>query len=75
MVEKCYGQIMKAAVPAWLASTEQQEHLPWVLLGLSTATMEDSAISLAELMFGTMLSLPAKYIWDAELLESTSWRS
>jgi hypothetical protein len=65
MVERCHGQL-KAALRARLASTEWPEHLPWVLLGLRTAPKEDSAISSAELMFGTPLSLPAEFIRDAE---------
>jgi hypothetical protein len=65
MVERCHGQL-KAALQAWLASREWPEHLPWVLLGLSTAPKEDSAISSAELMFGMLLSLPAEFIQDAE---------
>jgi hypothetical protein len=65
MVERCHGQL-KAALWAWLASTEWPEHLPWVLLGLRTAPKEDSAISSAELMFSMLLSLPAEFIRDAE---------
>ncbi len=65
MVERCHGQL-KAALWPWLASTEWPEHLPWVLLGLRTTPKEDSAISSAELMFGTLLSLPAEFIPDAE---------
>jgi hypothetical protein len=65
MVERCLGQL-KAALRALLASREWPEHLPWVLLGLRTAPKEDSAISSAELMFGTPLSLPAEFIRDAD---------
>ncbi len=74
IVERCHGQL-KAALRARLASTEWPEHLPWVLLGLRTAPKEDSAISAAELMFGTPLSLPAELIRDRQsLLQSTFWR-
>jgi transposase InsO family protein len=65
MVERCHGQL-KAALRARLAGTQWPEHLPWVLLGLRTAPKEDSAISSAELMFGTALSLPAEFLSSAE---------
>jgi hypothetical protein len=65
MVERCHGQL-KAALRAWLASTEWPEHLPWVLLGLRAAPKEDSAISSAEMMLGKLLSLPAEFIQDAD---------
>ena len=73
MVERCHGQL-KAALRARLASTEWPEHLPWVLLGLRTAPKEDSAISSAELMFGTPLSLLQSSSGMQSLLQSTSWR-
>jgi transposase InsO family protein len=65
MVERCHGQL-NAALRARLASTEWPDHLPWVLLCLKSAPKEDSAISSAELMFGTMLSLSAEFILSAE---------
>ena len=48
----------RAVGSSWLA------HLPWTMLGLRTAPRERSAISPAQYVFGTALSLPAQFISD-----------
>jgi hypothetical protein len=65
MVERTHGQL-KAALRARLAGSRWPEHLPWVLLGLRTATKEDSGVSAAELVYGAVLELPAEFLSTAE---------
>jgi hypothetical protein len=55
------GSIRRRCVPGWPAWSGEQ-HLPWVLLGLRAAPKEDSAISAAELVFGTKLALPGELL-------------
>jgi transposase InsO family protein len=62
MVERAHGQL-RATLRTRLADVERPDHLPWVLLGLR---MEDGTVSSAELVFGTALSLLAKYITAEE---------
>ena len=38
------------------------KHLPWVLLGIRAAQKEDLAVSAAELVNGTALSLPGQLL-------------
>jgi hypothetical protein len=64
-VERCHAQL-KAAMRPRLVSTVWPDHLCLVLLGLRSAPKEESAISSAELMFGTTLSPPAEFIQRAE---------
>ncbi len=65
MVERMHRQL-KAALRARLAGSRWPEHLPWVLLGLRTAPMEDSGVSAAELVYGGALVLPAEFLSAAE---------
>jgi hypothetical protein len=61
LVERLHRQL-KEALCARLAGVEWELHLPWVLLGLRAAPKEDSAISVAELVFGTKLVLPRELL-------------
>jgi hypothetical protein len=49
---------------------EWEQHLPWVLLGLRAVPKEDSAISGAELVFGTKLALPGELLDGGGSVES-----
>jgi len=59
MVERAHRQL-KDALRSRLAGSRWLEHLPWVLLGLRAAPKEDSALSSAEMVFGTQLRLPGE---------------
>ncbi len=61
MVERTQGQL-KAALRARFAGSRWPEHLPWVLLGLSTAPKEDNSVSAAELVYGAALALPVEFL-------------
>jgi len=65
MVERTHRQI-KDALRARLAGADWPLHLPWVLLGLRAAPKEDSAISSAELVFGSALTLPGQFLAQTE---------
>jgi len=51
-MERFYRQL-KEALMACAASLDWAEHLPWMLMGLRMAPKEDSAVSAAELVYGT----------------------
>jgi transposase InsO family protein len=61
MVERAHRQL-KDALRARLGGAAWPLHLPWVLLGLWAAPKEDSAVSSAELLYGTPVALPAEFI-------------
>ena len=61
MVEREHRQV-KDALCTHLAGDEWPVNLPWVLLGLRAAPKEDSAISSAELVYGTALTLPGQFL-------------
>jgi hypothetical protein len=61
LVERLHRQL-KEALRARLQNDDWERHLPWVLLGLRAAPKEDSAISAAELVFGTKLTLPGELL-------------
>jgi hypothetical protein len=65
MVERSHRQL-KDALWAHLAGNKWPLHLPWVLLGLRAAPKEDTAVSLAELVFGSSLKLPGQLLNTAE---------
>jgi hypothetical protein len=65
MVERAHRQL-KDALKSRLAGPAWPQHLPWVLLGLRSAPKEDSAISLAELLNGSPLVLPAQLTTNLE---------
>jgi hypothetical protein len=66
MIERAHRQL-KDSLRARLAGPDWPEHLPWVLLGLRAVPKEDSAVSAAELMFGTPLVLPGQLLHTGEL--------
>jgi len=73
MVERFHRQL-KNSLHAWLASSNWCEHLPWVLLGLSSATREDSATSTAEAVYGSDLVLPRQFaLASSSLKTSGAW--
>jgi hypothetical protein len=57
---------LKDSLRARLAGGDWPDHLPWVLLGLRVAPREDSGVSVAELVFGSPLSLPGQFFSAAE---------
>ena len=59
MVERFHRQ-MKESLKARGAGNAWLEHLPWVMLGLRSAPKEDSAVSSAEVLYGTPLVLPGQ---------------
>jgi transposase InsO family protein len=59
MVERAHRQI-KDALRSRQAGNGWPEHLPWVLLGLRASPKDDSAISSAELAYGSPLVLPGQ---------------
>ncbi len=61
MIERAHRQI-KDALRVRLAGPSWPEHVPWVLLGLRAAPKEDSAVSSAELVFGSPLILPGEFV-------------
>jgi transposase InsO family protein len=61
MVELMHRQ-MKDALCAHWAGPMWHSHLPWVLMGLHAAPMEDSAVSSAELVNGSPLILPGQLL-------------
>jgi transposase InsO family protein len=65
MVERSHHQL-KDALRARLAGNEWPLHLPWVLLGLRAAPKEDTAVSSAELVFGTSVTLPGQFLDSSE---------
>ena len=66
LVERFHRQL-KESLRARAASLDWAEHLPWVLMGLRAAPKEDSAVSAAELVYGTPLTLPGEFLGTPEL--------
>jgi RNase H-like domain found in reverse transcriptase/Integrase core domain/Integrase zinc binding domain len=60
MVERAHRQI-KDALRSRQAGNCWPEHLPWVLLGLRASPKDDSALSSAELVYGSPLVLPGQF--------------
>ena len=61
MVERYHRQL-KDALRARLAGADWYHHLLWVLLGLRSAPKEDSAVSSAEMVYGSPLTLPGQFL-------------
>ena len=53
---------MKVSLRARLAGFDCFHHLPLVLLGLRNVPRDDSAVSAAEVLFGTPLTLPGEFL-------------
>ena len=66
MEERAHRQ-HKDALKAHLAAVEWPQHHLWVLQGLRGALKEDSSKSLAKLLYGAHLALPAQLTAEAEL--------
>jgi hypothetical protein len=62
---------LKESLRARLAGSGWPDHLPWVLLGLRAAPREDSGVSVAELVYGSPLSLPGQFLTAAEPMPSS----
>ncbi len=71
MVEWFHRQL-KDALRARECGAEWAAHLPWVLLGLRAAPKEDSAISSAELVYGSPLRLPGQLPDKSAVAEGTA---
>lgn len=69
MVEK-FHRALKSTLRARLRSPNWIDELPWVLLGLRTAPKEDLHTSAAELVYGTVLTVPGDFI--APSLDTTA---
>jgi hypothetical protein len=61
---------LKGSQRAHLASADWYHHLPWTLLAMRAATRDDSALSPAELLYGTQLVLPGQFVSAADLLRA-----
>ena len=66
MVERMHRRL-KAALVARRSSSSWPSELPWVLLGLRSVPLEQSAVSSAELVFGTPSTLPGQFLSSPEL--------
>jgi transposase InsO family protein len=60
-------RLLKDTPKARLAGLDWPDHLPWVLMGLRAAPMEDANISSAKLVFGAPLVLPGQLLDTPEL--------
>jgi hypothetical protein len=65
LVERAHRQL-KEGLKAKLASHAWLSHLHWLLLGMRSKPKDDSAISSAELVYGTPLVLPGELVDAAE---------
>jgi Integrase core domain/Integrase zinc binding domain len=61
LVEQFYRRL-KDALWARLANPMWTAHLPWVLLGLRAAPLEEDNISPAQAVFGTPIDLPGQFL-------------
>jgi transposase InsO family protein len=65
LFERAHRQL-KEGLKESLAIHAWPSHLPWVMLGMRTTPKDDSAISSAELVYGTPLVLPTEFVDAAE---------
>ena len=65
MIER-FQRSLKSALRARLAGSYWFSHLPLVILGLWTASKDDSRFSPAEAVYGTHFSLPGEFIEHSE---------
>ncbi len=61
LVER-FHRSLKAALMVRLTSTRWMDELPWVLLGLRTTPKDDIGTSLAEMLYGTPITVPRALI-------------
>jgi hypothetical protein len=65
LVERAHRRL-KEALKAKLAGGNWPSHLPRILLGLRSSPREDSGLSMAELVYGSPLSLPGSLVTTSE---------
>ena len=61
MVER-FHRNLKEALKAWLLDNDWVLALPWVLLGIRTASKEDLNCTAAEMVFGSTVIVPAQFV-------------
>ena len=61
LVERFHRQL-KNALKSRACGVDWAEHLPWVMLGIRAAPKEDSAVSAAEMVYGSPLTLPGQLL-------------
>ena len=66
LVEQFHRQL-KNALKARTCGVDWAEHLPWVMLSIRAAPREDSAVSAAEMVFGSPLTLPGQILTDEDV--------
>ena len=59
LVERFHRQL-KNVLKSRACGVDWADHLPWVMLGIRAAPKEDSAVSAAEMVFGSPLTLPGQ---------------
>ena len=74
LVEQFHRQL-KNALKARACGVDWAEHLPWVMLSIRAAPREDSAVSAAEMVFGSPLTLPGQILTDEDVPASTRERA
>ncbi len=65
LVERFHRQL-KDSLRAHLVGSDWLNELPWVLLALCAAPHEESAVSVAEALYGAQLVLPGQFFGQAE---------
>ena len=65
LVER-FHRDLKASLRARLEGPNWMDELPWVLLGLRTAPKEDLHASVAELIYGSPLTVPGDFVADSD---------
>ena len=70
MVERSHRQL-KDALRSQLAGVSWFCHLPWVLLGICSTLQEDSAVSSAEMVYGSPLTLPGQFLEASDPFEES----
>ena len=66
MVERAHWRL-KDTLKAPVAAADWPQHLPWVLLDINNAPKEDTGKSVAQMVYGTSLTLPAQLASGEEL--------
>ena len=61
LVER-FHRSLKAALRARLTSATWMDELPWVMLGLRTAPKDDLGTSVAEMVYGSSLTVPGTFV-------------
>ena len=75
LVERFHRQL-KNALKSRACGVDWADHLPWVMLGIRAAPKEDSAVSAAEMVFGSPLTLPGQILTEEDVpADSTQERA